>query len=394
MEQLSLFPGINTSVEVSDPILKKRLEQLVLRKGYRSFGRTSRSGLHEIGIELESKTANNRNVPIVALPGWLHGNWAYIKLIQALAKDGIEISALSPIGEEGSKPLQKPIGELTVEDYLIPYRTYLSQRRENVVLMGHSLGGLFAQRLKAEFRDSIKGLILINSVKPSNIVKRIHNTVAQDGPVFTPIKEKKGEDKLKWIHENLFNSRVPEDFLWIADSLSVGSNNLLDDYNGEHGYVDPARIDCPILEFISTDDKEETAGVFNAKDVEDKIKEVKPNLRRKEIPGVFVAKEAKGKMEKAKSNLKGNLEEVENGPSSEEIEEMECWIEDRKRLTEERRVMISEFFADRTLSGTGNCPCPEQIIIEGGSHCSLILCEEDVEKVAQGILENYKKMFC
>jgi pimeloyl-ACP methyl ester carboxylesterase len=337
MEQLSLFEDINLSVDVSDSILKKRLEQLSLPKGFRSFGRTSRSGLHEIGIEMINRNAKRKNVPLVALPGWLHGNWAYIKLIQALAKDGIEIAALSPLGETGSRPLQKPIEKLTVEDYLIPYRIYLSQRRENVVLMGHSLGGLFAQRLQAEFRDNIKGLILINSVKPSNIVKRNYGAVEQEGPIFVPMKED-GEDKLKWIHDNLFNSRVPEDFSWIAHNLSVGSNNVLDDYNGEHGYVDPAKIDRPILEFVSTEDQEETAGVFNAEEVGDRIREVK-------------------------SLVKG------------------------------RRVMISEFFAKRELSGTGNCPNYEQVIIEGGSHNSPILCEEDVEQVAQGIRKNYRSMF-
>ncbi|MBI5422347.1 alpha/beta hydrolase [Candidatus Peregrinibacteria bacterium] len=326
MEQLSLFKEVNPGIDIQDPVLKKRLEALTLPDGFRSFSRPSKTGHHEIGIERDSHGRGGKPT-LVALPGFCHGNWSYIKLIEALSGQRIEISAPSPYGEAQSNTLRKPIDEWKMADYVEPYTHYINERKNDVVLLGHSLGGLHAQLLAAQMRGAVKGLILVNSVKPSNLCHRLYPVAERDGVAFEPAKN------LKWILEELFNGEFPEDIAWIIEHLnsSVGSNAVIDDYAGEHGFVDPQKITQPILEFSGTEDRGETTGTHGMLD----------SLRASELSGV----------------IKG------------------------------QRASISHFF-----STVGHCPFAKKIDIQGGSHNSLIL-GEDVKAVADGIVEHYSMFY-
>lgn len=326
MEQLSLFKEVNPGINVDDPALRKRLEALVLPEGFRSFGRTTQTGHHEIGIERESHGREGKPT-LVALPGFCHGNWSYIKLIEALAGQRIEISSPSPYGETQSSAMRKPIDEWRMTDYAEPYAHYIHERKKEVVLLGHSLGGLQAQLLAAQLRGTVKGLILVNSVKPSNLCRRLYSVAERDGAAFEPA------NNMKWILEELFNGTFPEDINWIIDHLnaSVGSNAVIDDYAGPHGFVDPQKITQPILEFSGTEDRGETTGTHGALD----------SLRATELAGVVQG----------------------------------------------QRASISHFF--RTV---GQSPFAKKIDIQGGSHNSLIL-GDDVKAVADGIVEHYSMFY-
>lgn len=322
MEQLSLFKEVNSGIDVNDSVLRKRLEGLKLPDGFRAFGRVTKTGHHEIGIEREGRPVSGRP-EIVALPGFCHGNWSYIKLIEALAGKKIEISSPSPYGEAQSNQMRKPIAEWRMSDYVEPYARYIADKKNDVVLLGHSLGGLQAQLLTAQLRDTVKGLILVNSVKPSNLCRRSYSIAERDGTAFEPGKN------MKWILEELFNGKFPEDITWIIEQLnrSVGSNEVIDDYAGENGVVDPQKITQGILEFIGTEDHGETTGVHGELD----------SLRASELPGL----------------VKG------------------------------QRVTISDFFRK-----AGQCPFADKIDIQEGSHNSLIL-GEHATIVADGIAEYY-----
>ena len=322
MEQLSLFREFHAGIDVADSILASRLKGIKTPEDFRVFGRSIGGKAHEIGIEREKDGEGGHRPPIVALPGFCHGNWSYIKLIEALADKGIEISAVSPFGEEATGPMQKPPESWTMEDYLNPYRNYLKDKNREVVLLGHSLGGLQAQILATQLRSQIRGLILINSVKPSNLCQRRYSVVSRDGAEFRP------NENMKWILEELFNGEFPEDITWIIDrlKLAIGSNNVIDDYGGENGRVDPKLIGKSVLEFSGTEDGGQTTGIH------------------------------------------GNRHEMV--------------VEEEEGFIREQRMSITDFFLK-----SGNCPYGKKIDIDNGSHNSLIL-GKHVKEVAQGIWDN------
>jgi len=364
MKQLNLPEALGPELDIRDPILKKRLEALNLRRGYRLFGRVSFPGLHEIGIEKKDKADKNR-LPLIAFPGLCHGNWSYIRLIEGLSKYSIETSALSPYGESQSKTFDKPIEELTLEDYIIPYQSYLSRIDAEVVLMGHSLGALLALKLKERMKDQIGGLIILGGVKPSNMCSRTYSFSEEAGVIWKPIEHP------EWINDDLFQGDFPPEIKWFRQKIceSIGSNNVLDDYRGDHGKVDPNAIDCPILEFVGERDVDETTGIMN------------------EITHVIEI------TDELKKKIGEKLEpESEGGEKVEEIlviKEPVCknrFIE-KASLVQGQRLSIADFFRKY-----GQCPYGETHIIPDGTHDGILLGRQ-ADQVAAAIGKNYRDFF-
>jgi pimeloyl-ACP methyl ester carboxylesterase len=364
MEQLELFnladlpkrPASTQPMDVADPVLKSRLENVSLPKNSKVVGRKMWNGTHVIGIERTHEGRESAKPAIVAIPGFCHGNWSYIKLIEALAEKRMEIFAVSPFGESGSGPEGKRLEEWRLEDFLAAYRGAIEELDREVVLLGHSVGGLMALRLlndsvlaektrlvriqkkhrEAERRrrvdrqisrgrSKIRGVILINSVKPSNICHRLYDVAEKEGLAFLP-KEK----ELPWILNDLFRNEYPEDMGWITEKLnaSVGSNKILDEYAFSPGsiVVDAFRGKAA-LEFCGTEDDGETTGVHGEYDP----------LKVREMEGA----------------VKG------------------------------QRISITEF-----LLREGRPSFAKKIDIQGGSHNSLIL-GKHVSKVANDICKHY-----
>lgn len=237
-----------SEIQVQDLILKQKLEEIVLPKDMKIFGRHTADGLHVIGVESQESTDQP---VIIAIPGAAHGNWSYIDLIKQLAVQGIELAAISPPGEEESRAMVKDYKNLTVQDYVEPLKIFIAQLNRSCVLMGHSFGGLVAQKIAEDpkLQELIKGLILLNSAPPSNLR---HRNFSLAGEVFLV------KDNLEW-KKNLFTNEPEEDFNWWQQKLDQAkvSINVMNDYGVREtgGHIDPKQVNCPILELSGTEDK-------------------------------------------------------------------------------------------------------------------------------------------
>lgn len=336
--QLDLFnTGPNNDIPIEDPTLRERLLNIGVPEGYTKFSRKSSAGLHVIGIEKEEPTENDH--PIIAIPGFCHGNWSFIKLMEKLGPKGFEFQAVSPPGEAQSRSwgASKSMENLRMKDYLASYLNYLRHVDRKAVLLGYSLGGLMALHLALKARGKILATIGINSVKPPNLCKRTYNIVGRKrkdgeitGPEFIP------EDESDWILHELFNGNPPKDISWIMRRLweSKGSNAVLDDYANPDKYgIDPKEFDLPYVEFIGTEDTGETTGVYN--------------------------------------------------------DARELGVEERySELVERGRVAISDVLSKKNY---GSSPYSQRVRIDNGSHASLLM-GEHVELVAEGIEKHWEKL--
>jgi len=235
---------------VKDKILKKKLESLSIPDDMKVFARYSKNNLHIIGVESNEKISNK--LILMAIPGSCHGNWSFIDLLKPLADNKIEIIILSLPGEGESKPINKNFNLISVNDYTKEVKNFLEELKKPVILLGHSFGGLLAQKLSAmaELNKIIKGLFLISSVPPSNLRYRDKK---ESGKIFSP------KDNPKWI-ESLFSQddKQNNDYKWWVDQLKSSKFpvNVVNNYgiNKKGGLINPREIQVPVIELAGTKD--------------------------------------------------------------------------------------------------------------------------------------------
>jgi len=120
------------------------------------------------GLELISCPAvTPRGPTLLFLHGAAGAAWMWAEhLMPALAAEGWSCLALSFRGH-GRSPGADRLQELGLDDYADDVRSVLSAIDGPVILVGHSLGGLVAQRLL--LHPSVRGLVLLASVPPEGL---------------------------------------------------------------------------------------------------------------------------------------------------------------------------------------------------------------------------------
>ncbi|MEN6622265.1 MAG: alpha/beta hydrolase [Smithella sp.] len=144
---------------------------------------------------------------------------------------------------------ENALEQTTIEDYVLDVEKVMRDLAiENCALIGHSMGGLIAQKIAMRFK-SIKALITISSAPPFGVTPVINNDLSYQGPImksiwelisFKPITSAFMAEKtlLNNINEN---EREEILSMFVAESLMVG-------YQIAQGvFIDPADIKCPKL---------------------------------------------------------------------------------------------------------------------------------------------------
>lgn len=145
---------------------------------------------------------------------------------------------------------EEALAQVTVEDYLDDVEKVIRRLSiEHCALIGHSLGGLIAQKT-AENIDSIKALVTMASAPPSGVALEVNHDLPYSGTI---IKTMWGMLNLKPVkptfmmaEKTVLNNIAPRERkkvfdMFVAESLAVG-------YQVAQGFpVNPSRIKCPKL---------------------------------------------------------------------------------------------------------------------------------------------------
>jgi pimeloyl-ACP methyl ester carboxylesterase len=165
------------------------------------------------------------------------------------AEAGWESYAINLRGHHPSDR-EEGLSQVTMEDYIEDVEKVLTNLHlERCVLIGHSLGGLIAQKTASNL-NSIKTLITIASAPPLGVAPEINNDLPYSGTIM---KMMWGLMNLKPIKPTFFmaektvlNNIAPEErkkvfSMFVAESLAVG-------YQVAQGFViDRGKIKCPRL---------------------------------------------------------------------------------------------------------------------------------------------------
>jgi pimeloyl-ACP methyl ester carboxylesterase len=124
-------------------------------------------------LVLESaQPAHASRPPMLMVHGIMGGAWYFAKWLEFFAARGHPSYALNLRGHHGSRPVAD-MGKVSVMDYVTDVRDAaraIAQRHEGarVILVGHSMGGLIAQ--KAAESLAPEGLVLLSSAPPRGIL--------------------------------------------------------------------------------------------------------------------------------------------------------------------------------------------------------------------------------
>ncbi|MEE9912280.1 MAG: alpha/beta hydrolase [Deltaproteobacteria bacterium] len=165
------------------------------------------------------------------------------------AAEGWEVFAINLRGHFPSDR-EEALVQVTLEDYLDDVeKVILRLEITNCAVIGHSLGGLIAQKT-AEKINSIKALITLASAPPFGVALEVNNDLPYPGAI---IKTMWGMMNMKPVkptflmaEQTVLNNIAPHERkaifdMFVAESLFVG-------YQVAQGFpVYPSRIACPKL---------------------------------------------------------------------------------------------------------------------------------------------------
>lgn len=137
--------------------------------------------------------ASNQNGPIVILLHGLTGRWqGYLPIIPDLVQH-FTIYALDNRGHGRS---QHTTGHYELADYVADTVTFLQRLKRPIFLLGHSLGGIIALSVAAQYPELVSKLVLID---PALI-----------GTNYAPTESTLGLDYFKQLHQLWTNADSPE----------------------------------------------------------------------------------------------------------------------------------------------------------------------------------------
>ena len=101
--------------------------------------------------------------PVLLIHGLCGGAWMWENYQARLAAAGYESHALELRGRHGSRPVPD-IGKVSINDYVEDALTIARYHDDNMIVIGHSMGGLIAQKVAEA--GACRALVLISAAPP------------------------------------------------------------------------------------------------------------------------------------------------------------------------------------------------------------------------------------
>lgn len=185
--------------------------------------------------------------PLLLAHGSNHGWWAWRKWQPFFAAAGWPTYAFSFRNHLGSDAT--PEAEylaLDLQDYVDDLAAVLAWIGAPTVVIGHSLGGIVAQKA-AESHD-LAALVLVASIGPAQLGAQ---RPGPPPPVDKPVMPSPDEARARWLHDPWPDDRFNDFYACLAPE----SPGVLAWSGTGRTQVDPDRIACPVLCVGGADDR-------------------------------------------------------------------------------------------------------------------------------------------
>ena len=209
----------------------------------------------------QPRLGGGKKPPILFIPGYFASAWVYESYLTFFAERGYAGFALNLRGREGSSlPSGVMLGRVSINDFIDDARQaakWLIDRLERPIVVGHSMGGLIAQKLGEE--GLARALVLLSPAPPRGI-SLMSGLLFRRQLRYLPalLRSKRVVPRWKDMRELVLN-HVPETEQratfdrFVSDSGRAGREMSLRSVK-----VDARRVGangCPVLVVTSDDDR-------------------------------------------------------------------------------------------------------------------------------------------
>jgi pimeloyl-ACP methyl ester carboxylesterase len=195
-------------------------------------------------LEKVGPSGRSGRPPLLFVHGMHGGSWYWANYMRAAAEAGWEAWALNLRGHHGSRPVPS-LGKVSVLDYVRDVLDCL-QALEKVVLVGHSMGGLIAQKVAEA--GGVRAAVFLTSAPPKGIsvlrwpvVSRMVRNLCAIFSNSSLIPNRADADAL------VFNKLPPRLRQWAFDQFVPESGRAARELAFGLVRVDPRQTTCPML---------------------------------------------------------------------------------------------------------------------------------------------------
>jgi len=148
-------------------------------------------------------------------------------------------------GYEVEMKLEFP--KLTLEQVVERYVRFIDGLEEKPIAIGHSMGGLVAQKLLA--LDKVAGVVAVSSAAPKGVACFKWSFIKANLPVVNPLKgDSLFMPNVEWFNYGFCNNLSREDAKKLFDQTAVPeSRNIPRSSTGAQGAVDFKKAHAPLL---------------------------------------------------------------------------------------------------------------------------------------------------
>jgi len=185
--------------------------------------------------------------PLLFVHGSSGGSWMWINFMNYFASEGWTCHALNLRGHHESRPVSD-WGEVGVDAYIDDVERVIRWIGKDLVLIGHSMGGVLAQKYAA-MNNPLK-LILLHTAPPKEIVQKIDfNAFLKRGKEKGRVMDKKvlqsDGDKEKLLGYMFDPGNVDPEILEMTNKkMCQESARAIQEM--KEVVVDPKKITCPV----------------------------------------------------------------------------------------------------------------------------------------------------
>jgi len=203
-------------------------------------------------LSMDAKKGAKARPPVLCVHGMFGGAWQFEGWLPLLAERGYEAQSLDLRGHHGSRPVGD-VGKLSVHDY-VEDALEVARALGNPVIIGHSMGGLIAQKVAEA--GAVRAAVLLCAAPPRGIVvtslpligrqlKHLPNMLRS-----RPLVASRSD--ADWL---MFNRTPPEEADTVFERLVPESGRAGREMSFGMIGVAAQRVTCPVLSVTAADDR-------------------------------------------------------------------------------------------------------------------------------------------
>ena len=200
--------------------------------------------IEDLLLERVIPAGKAKRPPLLFVHGMWGGSWYWANYLNAAAEAGWEAWAINLRGHHGSRPIPD-LGRVSVLDYVQDVLDCL-RRLGEVVLIGHSMGGLIAQKVAEA--GGVRVAVALTSAAPRGIVALRWAVLSRMVKYLGPIIRSRAFTSSRADADALvLNQLSPDRQAWAYDRLVPESGRAARELAFGLIGVDEARVRCPLL---------------------------------------------------------------------------------------------------------------------------------------------------